>query len=110
MVPQADRSPFLLIVDRSDHNRRSIIEALPQDQFDCIEAKDGLTAWAHYLNIRPCAVLTAVDLLGIQATELLKRVRSHSTTAFALHSTVNDARVAATFMRAGADDFFLLPD
>ncbi len=108
--PQAARSPSILVVDRIDHNRRSIIEALPPHQFSCIEASDGLTAWNRYLSDRPRALLSAVDLRGLASSELLTRVRTHSSAAIAFHSTVNDARLAASFMRAGADDFFIIPE
>jgi len=103
-------SHSVLIADRLDRNRRSIIEALTPHQFTCIEAADGITAWNRYLSYRPSVLLSAVDLKDLAPSELLNRIRTHSPAAVAFHSTVNDARLAACIMRAGAHDFFIIPE
>jgi DNA-binding NtrC family response regulator len=109
-TPQPARAPSVLIVDSCQATRHRIIEALGIDSFQFIEADTGLTAWRRYIDQRPIAILASADIRGLEPCELLARVRNHSTSAFAVYSRTNHAPIAVSLMRAGVDDFFVIPD
>lgn len=101
---------MVLLVDPSDQRRSLITQVLSPPSFQCIEAVDGIAAWNQFLKKVPEVLLAAVDLPGLSTPDLILRVRAHSTTPFILHSPINDAQIAVAAMKAGADDFFVLPD
>ena len=106
----AKNPAIVLVIEPCDQIRGVITEALHQHGIELEEERDGIAAWNRFLAREPGLILAALELPGLHGWELLARVRGHATTPFVFHSTTNDASTAISAMRAGADDFIVLPD
>jgi DNA-binding NtrC family response regulator len=99
----------VLVADAANENRGWLINALSSSGMLCLEATDGLTAWSHFTSERPDLVLTASELPGLPALDLLNRVRDISTTPVVVQVPVGELGVAVAAIRRGAADVIPLP-
>lgn len=81
---QSNRSPKVLIVDKSETSRQAIAELLKPIGFMTIEAKDADEGLAAAIAERPDVVITELMLAAGDSLEMIGQVRSSSDTQNAI--------------------------
>jgi two-component system chemotaxis response regulator CheY len=102
--------PKVLLVDDSGLARRSLRAILEADQFEVVEAEDGMAALEKYFIERPDVVLLDLVMNGMYGLDVLVKLRELDA---AVRVIVVSADVQASSQKmleaAGAIDFLTKP-
>jgi two-component system, cell cycle response regulator DivK len=75
-----DQSPHVLIVEDDQDGRRLFVEWLEQAGFRVAQAHNGLQALERAVDTRPDAIVTDLNIPGIDGFELTRRLRQNPLT------------------------------
>jgi len=102
--------PCVLIIDDEPAIRRLLKTTLGSQSWRIVEAGSGATALAAIAEVKPDIVLLDLGLPDIDGLEVLRRVRSDTTTLpIVVLSARNDERGKVAALEAGADDYVTKP-
>jgi DNA-binding response OmpR family regulator len=109
----------VLIAEDSAMTRRMLREAVQSLGHECLEAADGVAAWALYQQAGADVIISDWVMPEMDGPELCRRVRSHTCdeacgphppyTYFILLTMLEDKQHAIEGMEAGADDYLVKP-
>lgn len=103
--------PRVLIVD-DEAGIRTFIKALLDEEFSCVEAKDGLTAW-NLIEKQPFdAAIVDMAMPGMDGSALISRIRQQApdpSLMVLLMSGVLPTESLGGLLLSGADDFIQKP-
>jgi len=99
----------VLIADPVRENRGSLINALASSGIACVEASDGVSTWRRFRAENPDLILTALQLPGLPALDLVTRVRGISTTPIVVLVPAGEFDAAISAIRRGAADVIPFP-
>lgn len=105
------REPWrILVVDDEQPIREAIRDTLRTRDFTCALAADGQQALGMMANQRFDLLITDLRMPGVHGQALITRVLEESwDTAIIAMTGIADARLAATLLELGADDFIFKP-
>lgn len=115
--PQSPRSrlrvestrPRALIVEPDPDRRSALRQILEQEGFTAAAVADGLEGWNAARQSPPDLLVASLQIRGLDAIDLLERVRSKSEIPVVLHTSTPDVSAAVAAMRCGAQDVLVLP-
>jgi len=102
----------ILIVEDSAVSRIVLKRALAAIGHDCLEAPDGESAWAMYVEHGPDVVISDRTMPGLDGIGLCRRIREQGTSGYAyfiLLTGSSDREQMVAAMEAGADDYLVKP-
>ena len=111
MVPRMAQHKTLLIVDDDTDLRGALAEQLQlDDEFNAVEAGNGLDGVGKAVEIRPDLILLDVDLPDIDGREACRRMRQQGVTSpvIMLTAAASDDD-AINGLEAGANDYVTKP-
>jgi len=105
-----DRRARVLVVDDDLELRGMLKEYLTREQFDVDLAYDGASALQRMAQHRPDIMLLDVSMPGVGGFELLKHIRSDSSSLPVLMLTARDDHIDRVLgLELGADDYLTKP-
>jgi DNA-binding NtrC family response regulator len=81
-----------------------VSEHLSNGGFDCVEVRDGLSAWSQFRRNNLDIIVSSSSLPGLSGVDLLSRIRAVSTIPILMEVGPNDVSAAVAAVRLGADD------
>jgi two-component system, cell cycle response regulator DivK len=110
-MTEAARRPRVLVIDDATYNREVLVQNL-EDEYDLLEAADGLTGVSMARDEQPDIILMDLWLPGIDGWEATKRLRRDLSTAWIPIVAVTAHAMAGAEERArtcGCDDYLAKP-
>ena len=102
-------NPLVLIVEDEKTIRRFIRVALDTQQYDCLEAQDGMGALALAASHKPDVVILDLGLPDIDGLEVIHKLREWSNAPVLVVSARGHEREKVEALDAGADDYLTKP-
>ena len=102
----------VLVIDDDPAIRCNVVELLTEEQFDVIEADNGIEGVALAIGREPALVICDIGMPGMNGYEVLQAVRSHPTTAavpFIFLTAKSERSEVRMGMNLGADDYLTKP-
>jgi two-component system, OmpR family, KDP operon response regulator KdpE len=99
----------ILIVDDEPEIRRFLRASLKANQYDVIEAENGLNALVRFREYKPELVILDLGLPDMDGVEVTRRIRALSETPIIILSVRNREVEKIEALDAGADDYLTKP-
>ena len=108
-MPQQTNLPRILIVDDELAIRRFLTTALEGGEFSLHQAKDGRTALAAAVAVKPDIILLDLGLPDMDGVEVISRIREWSQVPIIVLSVRDREIDKVKALDAGADDYLTKP-
>jgi DNA-binding NtrC family response regulator len=100
----------VLVVDDRVDVLQTIAEDLEDSGFQVVTARDGAEGWSHFREFSPNLIITDLRMPNEDGIDLLRRVRTISSTPVILLTAYGDIPTAVEAMRSGATEFLTFPE
>jgi PAS domain S-box-containing protein len=104
--------PLLLVVDDDEMQRFLYREALEPNDFDIVEATDGVSAVAIFAEVKPDLVLLDVVMPGMGGFDVCRAIRAipfGATTPILMATALDDIEAIESSFQVGGTDFISKP-
>lgn len=98
------------VVDDEPDLRETLCFALTREGYSCDSYKDGIQAWAVFMNELPDLIILDVSMPGMDGLELCRRIRKRSESVPILFLSSRDEEIDRILgLEIGGDDYMCKP-